>query len=144
MAAITMSMDKFGGRYAAAAQTNGRRVEMITESNIKSMLLPMFQHWISKVGEGKTIPGHIYYFRDGVSEGQYSHVLEQEVKHMKNAIVDEFSEKYPGVANIQWTVTVCTKRHHIRFFPKENDSSAGDKNSNALPGTLVEHDVTHP
>jgi hypothetical protein len=45
---------------------------------------------------------------------------------------------------MKWTVTVCSKRHHIRFFPKDNDSAAGDRNGNALPGTLVERDVTHP
>lgn len=37
-------------------------------------------------------------------------------------------------------MTVCTKRHHIRFFP----GAAGDRNANALPGTLVEKDITHP
>jgi eukaryotic translation initiation factor 2C len=41
-------------------------------------------------------------------------------------------------------VIVCTKRHHIRFFPKDSDSQAADRNANALPGTLVESDVTHP
>lgn len=45
---------------------------------------------------------------------------------------------------IKWTVTVCSKRHHVRFFPKDGDMQAGDKNGNALPGTLVERDVTHP
>lgn len=39
---------------------------------------------------------------------------------------------------------MCSKRHHIRFFPKPGDPSAGDKNENSLPGTLVERDVTHP
>ena len=40
------------------------------------------------------------------------------------------------------TVVVAEKRHHIRFFPPQGIT--GDKNGNALPGTLVEHDVTHP
>lgn len=40
------------------------------------------------------------------------------------------------------TVVVAEKRHHIRFFPPSG--LAGDKNSNPVPGTLVEHDVTHP
>lgn len=47
-------------------------------------------------------------------------------------------------SSIKWTVVICGKRHHIRFFPKERDASAGDKNDNPLPGTLVERDVTHP
>ena len=40
------------------------------------------------------------------------------------------------------TVVVAEKRHHIRFFPPQGP--AGDKNGNPVPGTLVEHDVTHP
>ena len=40
------------------------------------------------------------------------------------------------------TVVVAEKRHHIRFFPPQGP--AADKNGNPLPGTLVEHDVTHP
>jgi eukaryotic translation initiation factor 2C len=60
---------------------------------------------------------------------------------MKAAIKERYG---PAADNIKWTVTVCAKRHHIRFFPKEGDKQAGDKNGNALPGTLVERDVTHP
>jgi eukaryotic translation initiation factor 2C len=39
---------------------------------------------------------------------------------------------------------VASKRHHLRFFPKENDFVAGDRNGNCLPGTLVERDCVHP
>lgn len=39
---------------------------------------------------------------------------------------------------------MCTKRHHLRFFPNEGDNIASDKNGNAVPGTLVERDITHP
>ncbi|KAG9244119.1 Piwi domain-containing protein [Calycina marina] len=140
MAAITVSMDAIAARFAAAVQTNGHRIEMITPHNIKGMLIPLVQQWAAKIGRGN-LPQHIYYFRDGVSEGQYQHVLDQEVKHMKEALVETFGE---GAKSIRWTVTVCTKRHHIRFFPKAGDNAAADKNANPLPGTLVEHDVTHP
>ncbi|RDW67854.1 eukaryotic translation initiation factor-like protein 2C 2 [Coleophoma cylindrospora] len=140
MAALTMSFDRFACRYAAAVQTNGHRVEMITEGNINSMMMPLFHKWIQHVGGGKG-PQHIYYFRDGVSEGQYSHVLEQEVTHMKKAIEAKYGQ---NAKDIRWTVVICSKRHHIRFFPKDGDNIAGDKNSNAVPGTLVERDVTHP
>lgn len=64
---------------------------MITTANIRSMMMPLFEHWVKTVGQGKP-PGHIYYFRDGVSEGQFEHVLQQEVYDMKNAIKD----KYPA------------------------------------------------
>lgn len=141
MAAMTMSMDKECSRFAAAVQTNGHRVEMITERNIKDMMMPLMDHWIRNVNGGNGGPSHIFYFRDGVSEAQYPHVLDQEVKHMQKAMRD----KYGGVADqVKWIVTICSKRHHVRFFPKEGDRQAADRNNNAHPGTIVERDVTHP
>ncbi|TVY80632.1 Protein argonaute [Lachnellula suecica] len=139
MAAMTMSFDTIACRYAAAVQTNGHRVEMITKTNIEGMLGFLFPEWVKQVGKG-ALPQHIYYFRDGVSEGQYAHVLDQEVAHIKEFI----ASRYPQAAAIKFTITVCSKRHHIRFFPKEGDNMAADKNANSLPGTLVERDVTHP
>lgn len=134
MAALTMSMDKLAIRYAAACETNGFRVEMITTDNINTMLKPMLQHWVQNVGGGQ-FPKRIIYFRDGVSEGQYQHVLQQEVHDMKELI----KTAVPNL-NIPFVVIVGSKRHHVRFFPEKG----GDRNGNPLPGTLVETGVTHP
>jgi eukaryotic translation initiation factor 2C len=90
MAAVTMSMDRDAARYAAAVQTNGNRVEMLTTMNIRSMMTDLFSYWVRTVGAGRG-PTNVYYFRDGVSEGQYMHVLTQEVSDMKNL----FKELYP-------------------------------------------------
>jgi eukaryotic translation initiation factor 2C len=51
--AITMSMDADATRYAAYVQ-------------IDNGLMVLFKYWVSNF---KTGPQHIYYFRDGVSEG---------------------------------------------------------------------------
>lgn len=115
MAAITVSLDRkrslralvqkiveltewtgFGGRYAAACETNGRRVEMITTNNIRRLVVPLVGHWIRTAGSG-VLPQHVYYFRDGVSEGQYQHVLQQEIRDMRAA----FKEKIPT-----WNVSI--------------------------------------
>ncbi|TKA80235.1 hypothetical protein B0A55_04157 [Friedmanniomyces simplex] len=133
MAALTCSMDRLAIRYAAACQTNGYRVEMITTENINEMLKPMVQSWVQNVGGGK-FPSRIIYFRDGVSEGQYQHVLQQEVQDMKALL----KTADPNL-NIPFVVIVGSKRHHVRFFPEK-----GDRNGNPLPGTLVETGVTHP
>ena len=95
MAALTMSFDQNACRYAAAVQTNGHRVEMITPANIRSMMLPLFEQWITKVGGGRG-PGHIYYFRDGVSEGQYAHVLNNELADMKEALAEKYGAQVAG------------------------------------------------
>ncbi|KAK3109735.1 Protein argonaute, partial [Teratosphaeriaceae sp. CCFEE 6253] len=133
MAALTCSMDRLAIRYAAACQTNGFRVEMITTANINEMLKPMVQSWVSAVGGGK-FPQRIIYFRDGVSEGQYTHVLHQEVADMKKLL-----QTADASLKIPFIVIVGSKRHHIRFFPEK-----GDRNGNPFPGTLVETGVTHP
>lgn len=101
MACLTMSMDSTACRYAAAVQTNGKRVEMISKDNIKSMMIPLFRQWMIKVGKGGP-PQHIYYFRDGVSEGQFEHVINQEVKDMKDALVREFGPKATAVSGCKF------------------------------------------
>ncbi|KAK4549069.1 hypothetical protein LTR36_007525 [Oleoguttula mirabilis] len=134
MAALTMSMDKLAIRYAAACETNGYRVEMITTDNINGLIKPLIQSWVQNVGGGK-FPQRIIYFRDGVSEGQYQHVLQQEVADMKALL----KTADPNL-KIPFVVIVGSKRHHVRFFPEKG----GDRNGNALPGTLIETGVTHP
>lgn len=106
MAAITMSFDKDACRYAAAVQTNGYREEMITPGNIRTMFIPLFEQWIQKVGGGKG-PQHIYYFRDGVSEGQYLHVLEREVKQMKKALFEKFGDSANTVSSKLYVSSTC-------------------------------------
>ncbi|KAK4179370.1 Piwi domain-containing protein [Triangularia setosa] len=135
VAAMTVSMDKAATKYAAAAQTNGWRVEILQPYNMRQMLQPMIVKWKQY---NKVFPKRVFYMRDGVSEGQYAHVMDHEFTAMKQA----FAEVYgPGIPLPQFTVIIATKRHHIRFFPENN---AADKNGNALPGTLVEREVTHP
>lgn len=138
-AAVTVSMDKIAARYAAAVETNGIRVEMIATKNLEDMLKPLIQHWEKNVGGGR-LPLHVYYFRDGVSEGQYQSVLLQEVSDMR-AIFAELGRNTPGYKP-KFTVVIAEKRHHIRFFP--NSGPGADRNMNPVPGTLVERDVTHP
>ncbi|WPG97800.1 Hypothetical protein R9X50_00058100 [Acrodontium crateriforme] len=135
MAALTMSMDKLACRYACAVETNGFRVEMMMTENINSMLKPMMQKWITDVGGGH-FPSRIIYLRDGVSEGQYSHVIHQEVRDMKQLL-----KTADPKLDIPFLVIVGSKRHHVRFFP---ESGKGDRNQNPFPGTLVETGVTHP
>ncbi|KAI4088170.1 MAG: hypothetical protein LQ344_006262 [Seirophora lacunosa] len=137
-AAMTVSQDKYAARYAAGVQTNGRRVEMITTRNLNDMLTPLFREWIMHVNGG-SLPDHVYYFRDGVSEAQFVNVLKTEVADMKE-IFAKLGETRKGFS-VKFTVVVAEKRHHIRFFPQ---GKGADKGGNPLPGTIVDRDVTHP
>jgi eukaryotic translation initiation factor 2C len=73
MAAMTMSIDKLATRFAATVETNGYRTEMILTETIQTKFGRLAQGWMEHVNNGK-VPSRVYYFRDGVSEGQYSQV----------------------------------------------------------------------
>ncbi|KAI0487057.1 Piwi domain-containing protein [Xylaria cf. heliscus] len=135
MAAMTVSMDKNATRYAAACEVNGWREEILQSTTCHGMFPPLLKHWISI---HKTAPTHVYYFRDGIDEGQFQAVIETELNEIRRV----FRECNAG--NPKFTAIIATKRHHIRFFPRPGDPTTGDKNANPLPGTLVERDATHP
>lgn len=133
LAAMTMSMDKDCISYAARCQTNGYRVEVLTKNLVRDVFKPMVLNWCKK---NQVSPVNIFYFRDGVSEGEFQKVLDSEIDEVRKCIDDV------GHTKCKITVIVGTKRHHIRFFPEK--PADGDKNSNPLPGTVIETEVTHP
>lgn len=139
MAAMAVCMDSFGGRYWGACEANGERIEMIARSNIEVMLTPLVREWMATVGGGRA-PDNVYYFRDGVSTGQFEQVLSQEVFDMKSIFMKLTQDQWKG----KFTVVVANKRHHLRAFPKPGDRNSADRNGNPLPGTLIEKDVTSP
>jgi eukaryotic translation initiation factor 2C len=134
-AAMTMSSDTSFTRYWAQCQTNGNRVEMVTTQNIQDHIGDMASKWMRTLGSGNP-PERVFYIRDGVSEGQYAAVLNEEVRDMKETFRKLGAKQVP-----KFTVIIAGKRHHIRFFP---DQGKGDRNGNPLPGTLVEAGCTSP
>ena len=107
---------------------------------LTTIFTAVIQRWMETVGGGR-MPKHVYYFRDGVSEGQYIPLIKNEVADLKKAF-DIKTEGKPELVP-KFTVVVAEKRHHIRFFPPQG-SPAGDKNGNPCPGVIVDRDVTHP
>jgi len=81
------------------------------------------------------VPPMILFYRDGVSEGQYSQVLDVEVPQ-----IFEACKKFQPGYKPKLTVIVVGKRHHTRFYPAEQD--AADRNFNCRPGTVVDRSVT--
>ncbi|ORY58755.1 Piwi domain-containing protein [Pseudomassariella vexata] len=134
-AAMSMSTDKIAARYTASVQTNGYAVEIVDNLTMCDLLTPRFLKWW--VAQNSAAIQHVILFRDGVSTGQFQHVIDFEVKQIKRIFAES------GFPTPRFTVIVATKRHHLRVFPQPNTPTA-DKNGNALPGTLVERDATHP
>ena len=139
IAAMTVSMDKEFSRFSAGVQVNGWGRELIQRQSIDDCLRHLITNWMTHVAGGR-MPQHVYYFRDGVSEGQYTPMLKSEVADIQQLFEDIAHGDKSKVP--KFTVVVAEKRHHIRFFPKPGQ--AADKNLNPVPGVIVDKDVTNP
>lgn len=135
---ISMSADQEYVKYFAACETNGVRREMITRANIQKLVGTLTKEWVK--GTNGKLPSHVYYIRDGVSEGMFPKVLGEELAYIRETfrgMSEEMARK------IRYICIIGTKRHHVRFFPGEQGYQQ-DKDGNPLPGTLVETGITHP
>ena len=134
MIIILINISVESTRYGSVSRHNGVRTELITDENMDKMFSMMLYNYKKNT---KALPQRIFYFRDGVSEQQYHFVIDQELKQMRktcNRLNPAWEPKF--------TIVVCTKRHHHRFFPARHEN--GDRNGNVMPGTIVEKSVTDP
>lgn len=92
--------------------------------------------------EQKRLPDEVIYFRDGVSDGQFKAVLEQEAEPLRTAF-KRFSQDSMGP---KITVIVAKKRHHFRMFASRLDPRAKASQQDLEPGTVLDSasGVTHP
>jgi hypothetical protein len=131
--AIVASMDVYLASYSTVIQTQEGKMEHIAKLDeaVKQLLLTFYQKSNRK-------PAAIVFYRDGVSEGQFTHVFDSEVRAIQQACL---SIQPDGSYQPPITFIVVQKRHHIRFFPQKGDE---DKSGNAVPGTVIDSDIVHP
>jgi hypothetical protein len=137
LATMTGSLDLKATRYAAMAMNQGHRVEMIQDAHrMTSALLKQF------VNATRRLPEQIIYLRDGVSDGQFSQVIETELPAIRKAADEVTNNK-----RLKITVIIVKKRHHTRFFPLPTGgghAGGGRDAGNVKPGTVVDTAVVHP
>ncbi|XP_049298718.1 protein argonaute-2 isoform X9 [Anopheles funestus] len=130
---VTALYDTIGFRYNCSVRLQGARDEMIRDlENIVHRQLQLYEQY------NKVLPERIMYYRDGVSDGQFSEILTIELQALHAAIARVKPGYKPAV-----TFIVVQKRHHTRFFPHGNCPSDG-KNCNVPPGTVVDSEITLP
>lgn len=83
-------------------------------------------------------PERIVCYRDGVSEGQFMQVLNEEMVGIRDACLKLHEDYKPAI-----TYVVVQKRHHTRFFT-QNPREAVGRAANIPPGTVVDTTITHP
>ncbi|KAK0713514.1 ribonuclease H-like domain-containing protein [Lasiosphaeria miniovina] len=136
VAGMVASMDKNLGQWPATFSLQGNREEEVTAESFRLLIGPHLVRWRGPKKGGK-YPENIIVYRDGVSEGQYNHVL-KEFHFLKIACENEYRKI--GTKSPRITIVVVGKRHHTRFFPI--NQASGDRNGNPMPGTLVDRGVT--
>lgn len=134
VAAIVASVDKHAAQWPAALHVQEARKEMV--SGLKELVKSRLRLW--QKHNRNFLPENILVYRDGVSEGQYKLVLEQELPAIQQACEELQSGK--GQAKIKITIVVVGKRHNTRFYPTKVEDA--DRSSNPVNGTVVDRGVT--
>ncbi|KAJ7473799.1 argonaute-like protein [Mycena galericulata] len=138
-AAVVSSVDSNAAKYVAIQSVQASRQELISDlKDMSKSLLEkymLYRERVEKVDPSRTAPKRLIFYRDGVSEGQFQQVLDQELNLSQAACLDL-------KINPTITLVVVGKRHHVRFFPT-NERDA-DKSGNCPAGTVVDRDVGHP
>src|SRR4051794_26269261 len=83
-----------------------------------------------------SLPASILFYRDGVSESQYGMVYLEELPKIMDgcsaALASlKLNNKTGITSNAEWrpklTLIVVTKRHHTRFYPRNEVKLSGDE-----------------
>lgn len=90
------------------------------------MLQERMNAW-QTVGKHNAWPQNVLYFRDGVSESQYSEIRRREVDRIRIVYAANGQAVVPKIMAV-----VVTKRHNTRFYPTADGISRN--NGNTPPG----------
>ncbi|KAJ9220490.1 hypothetical protein DTO169C6_7234 [Paecilomyces variotii] len=137
VASVVASVDHRMGQWPAALRIQPQaRQEMIggLDELFKSRLRLWAKH------NKNTYPENILMYRDGVSEGQYQLVLNEELPLLRKACKEMYpaSDTKKDLPHI--TIVIVGKRHNTRFYPTTVQNA--DRSSNPQNGTVVDRGVT--
>ena len=134
VAGVVANVDKYLCQWPASIRRQQGRKEMVTE--LGNMIKERLEMWRSR-NQGR-LPTKVIVYRDGVSEGQFSLVLEQELPGFHQAFKELYGaqNKWPKMA-----IIIVSKRHHTRFYPQRSDQ-ANERTWNPKAGTVVDRGVT--
>ncbi|KIY69389.1 Piwi-domain-containing protein [Cylindrobasidium torrendii FP15055 ss-10] len=134
MASVVASLDPWAARYTGRLRVQPRRVEVIEE--LGAMVTECFTDYYAF--NRKMLPRVIFFYRDGVSEGEMSQVKAEEFDRQFMGAVNTFYGQHNVPYRPEVTFVVVTKRHHIRFSPGQGPA---DKTGNCQAGFVVDADT---
>jgi len=136
IAAVVASVDNLYGQYPASMRLQiGPKESLEMIKDLEGMVTERLKAYHAKSG---SLPKRIIFFRDGVSEGQFKHVLADELPKIKRAFEHFGTARDPYAPTL--TIIIAAKRHHTRFYPVDNNGA--DRTGNPKAGTVVDRGVT--
>lgn len=136
MVGLVASVDQHLAQWPAESWSNAGGVEML-DHRLVGAFQRRLEYWKRK--NGNQLPQNILIYRDGVSEGQFKTVLEQELPHIRTACQNVYGakSKQPRV-----TIVVSVKRHQTRFYPTD-EKHIHLRSKSPKEGTVVDRGVTN-
>ncbi|KAK4075706.1 hypothetical protein Trihar35433_2266 [Trichoderma harzianum] len=138
IASMVASIDQKLGQWPGILSIQPKsRQELVAD--LTEMLKSRLRLWRQK-GKHSEFPENIIVYRDGVSEGQYQPVLDQELPLLRAACKEIYPAPDQKKGLPRMTVAIVGKRHHTRFYP--TTAADADKGGNTKAGTVVDRGVT--
>ncbi|KAJ5086789.1 hypothetical protein NUU61_008096 [Penicillium alfredii] len=133
IAAIVATVNGQLGQWPGQARIQTRRVENV--ENLREMIVGRLKVW-QEHNKG-SLPQNILIYRDGVSEGQFPMVKNEELPAVREAVKDMYRQNIPNIS-----IVVVGKRHNVRFYATQKADE--DRTANLINGTVVDRGVTRP
>ncbi|KAK9444877.1 QDE2-like protein [Metarhizium brunneum] len=129
---LVASVDQDLAQWPAMAWEQKSKQEMLG-STLTDAFKSRLSLWRSN---NKTLPENIVIFCDGVSEGQFAQVVDQELPMIRDAC----RQTYPPGKQPKLSIIVSVKRHQTRFYPTNTEDMS--RSGNVKNGTVVDRGIT--
>jgi len=123
--AMCASINQYHSKYSSCFRKQEPGKELVVE--FSSMLEETMQQHLK---ERKAMPDHVIFYRDGVGEGMYDQVKEQELSNKLLPVLKKFAVQYKKECP-KVTLLIAQKRNHFRCL-----APLGYK-GNPDPGALI-------
>lgn len=132
VAAVVASCDTCLSQWPVDLRINKSRQEMV--EMLREMLMTRLEYY--KERNNERLPDNILIYRDGVGEGQYKIVLEEELPRLRDACRGLYGKEYVEGSRPRISLIVVGKRHHTRFYQTaQNGNILSGENGNPRCGT---------
>ncbi|KAH8829523.1 Piwi domain-containing protein [Flagelloscypha sp. PMI_526] len=162
VAGLVYSHDQYATKYAAITGIQPSRQEYI--ENLHGMVVRAFRSFTNLTSSEKHqkgfLPRRVFFFRDGISEGEFDRVGEKEMQAIQGEFLRIFdftsahfliveacnvAGKGHGSPIPKFTYIVVGKRHHVVFFPPDaTDQRVADQNGNVHAGFVTRTGLNNP